>query len=172
MAPDFDALVSDTLARLSAGGKPSRDALMTAARELLQNRRSANLPGFWTTPPLMVTATIDDGFGHGLEVIRRFAEAAGIRTRHLGLLQKPETIIAACKASTPAILGLTVLQFDSEEHLAAIRKAIPSATRMICGGPVFQADRELAGRAGVDFIAKDAARFLELLGRHRRLFGP
>lgn len=171
MTPEFDRCIAETLTRLQAGGKPSRNALLDAASELLGIRQSKNLPGLWPVAPLMVTATIDDGFGHGLEVIRRFAEAVGLQTHPLGLLQKPEAIIAACNELMPAILGLTVLQFDSEEMLARIRDGIPARTQMICGGPVFQADPELAERAGVDHVAKDAVRFLDLLLRHRHRFG-
>ena len=51
----------------------------------------------WNIPPLMITATLDDGLGYGLEVIRMFSEAAGLEIIELGLLVTPEKIIAACK---------------------------------------------------------------------------
>ena len=33
--------------------------------------------GLWASPPLMLTATLDDGLGQGLAVIEKFAKAIG-----------------------------------------------------------------------------------------------
>jgi hypothetical protein len=38
---------------------------------------------------------------------------------------------------------------------------------MICGGPVFKADPELAKRCGIDFVAEHVGAFLEYLLDHR-----
>jgi len=58
---------------------------------------NTGVSGLWDIPPLMITATLDDGLGHGLEVIRMFSETAGLEIIELGLLVKPEKIITACK---------------------------------------------------------------------------
>ena len=117
----------------------------------------------WDIPPLMMTATLDDGLGHGLEVIRMFSEAAGLEIIDLGLLVTPEKIITACKKNKPDLLGLTVLQFDSEENILMISRNLPSKTKIIAGGPVFTADREFARRTGIHFAAKNVAYFIRFL---------
>jgi methanogenic corrinoid protein MtbC1 len=113
----------------------------------------------------MITATIDDGLGHGLEVIRMFSEAAGLEIIDLGVLVTPEKIIAECKKNQPDLLGLTVLQFDSEENILKISKNLPSKTKIIAGGPVFKADQRFARRTGIHFAAKNVAYFIRFLLR-------
>ena len=121
--------------------------------------------GLWENPPLIITATLDDGLGQGLEIIRMFSETAGLEIIDLGLLVTPEKIIAACKKNNPDLLGLTVLQFDSEEDILMISKNLPSKTKIIAGGPVFTADPGFARRAGVHFTAKNVAYFIRFLLR-------
>ena len=111
----------------------------------------------------MITATLDDGLGQGLEVIRMFSETAGLEIIDLGLLVAPEKIIAACNKNNPDLLGLTILQFDSEEDILMISKNLPSKTKIIAGGPVFTADRGFARRTGIHFVAKNAADFIRFL---------
>lgn len=142
---------------------PSREAFETAASELLVWRERHGRKGLWHEPPLMITATIDDALGQGLTLIHPFAEAAGLQVVSLGLLQSPETIIEACRTQHPSFLGLTVLQFDTEEALGAICRALPRQTVCVAGGPVFRADPELAARAGVHHVARDAAAFWQIL---------
>lgn len=148
---------------LQAGGKPSRTELSAAAEEMRQWKKARRLEGLWPTAPLMVTATLDDAMGHGLDLIHSYADLAGLRIQALGLLQGAETISAACRELAPALLGLTVLQFDTEEDLALIARNIPVTTRIVAGGPVFKADPDLAGRAGIHRVASDAADFLKYI---------
>lgn len=119
--------------------------------------------GLWPSPPHLVTATLDDGWGHGLEVIEACAKAAGVRITALGLLQPAERIIETCRQFQPDLLGLTVLQFDSEDALSQIAAQLPPQTRLVCGGPPFQIDEELAQRTGVTFVARSVADFLAYL---------
>ena len=111
----------------------------------------------------MITATLDDGLGHGLEVIRMFSEVAGLDILDLGLLVMPEKIITACRTNKPDLLGLTVLQFDSEEDILMISRNLPSKTKIIAGGPVFTADHGFARRTGIHFTAKNVAYFIDFL---------
>ena len=148
---------------LAAHGRPARTELQAAAADLQQWKAEHRVAGLWTDPPMMVTATLDDAMGHGLELIHQYAEMAGLQVRPLGLMQTPEMVAAACRELAPELLGLTVLQFDTEEDLNFIAHNIPAATRIVAGGPVFKADPELAGRAGVHRVASDAADFLNFL---------
>jgi methylmalonyl-CoA mutase cobalamin-binding subunit len=145
------------------GRRPSREELMEAADAVTAFRKAKGIAGLWPDPPLMITATLDDAFGHGLEVIHRFGRAAGLRLLPLGTLQTAAAVADACRRHRPHLLGLTVLQFDTEADLIRLRGAIPCATRVVAGGPVFAADPDLAARAGIDHVARDAAAFWEFL---------
>jgi hypothetical protein len=159
-------------------GLPSRSGLEKAAGDLREWKKKTGCAGLWDDPPLMMTATLDDGLGHGLEVIRIFSEAAGLEVMELGLLVTPEKIITACKKYKPDLLGLTkykpdllgltVLQFDSEENILMISRNLSSKTKIIAGGPVFTADREFARRAGIHFVAKDVAYFIRFLLQYEK----
>ena len=143
--------------------RPSRNELLSGAERVLEWKREHRVESLWTRPPVMVTATLDDAWGHGLEVIHRYGEVAGLTIFPLGLLKTPGEIIRACLVHRPDILGLTVLQFDTEEALIEIRNAIPENTRIVVGGPIFAADPGLARRAGIDFVARNAVVFIEYL---------
>ena len=119
--------------------------------------------GLWDNPPLMITATLDDGLGQGLQIIRMFSEIAGLELIDLGLLVAPEKITTACQKNKPDLLGLTILQFDSEENILTISKNLPSKTKIIAGGPVFTAGPGFARRTGIHFTAKNVADFIRFL---------
>lgn len=144
--------------------RPGRATLHAAADELIAWRRRENIPGLWARPPRMLGATLDDGWGHGIELILKFARALGCDTHFLGVLCPIDTIVEACKKETPDILGLTVLQLDTEEALKDLGKKLPREFRrkikLIAGGPVFTIDPELAQRVGIDVIARDAVHFI------------
>lgn len=144
--------------------RPGRATLHAAADELIKWRRAENMPGLWARPPRMLGATLDDGWGHGIELILKFAKALGCETHFLGVLCPIDTIVEACKKETPDILGLTVLQLDTEEALKELGKKLSREFRrkikLIVGGPVFTIDPELAGRVGIDVVARDAAHFI------------
>ncbi len=153
--------INELLEAWRVDGMPSREGLLKAADALREWREAED--GAWEHPPRMVTATVDDGMGHGLDIIHRWASAIGIRVHPLGLLRPEEEIIAACRELRPEFLGMTILHFDSEETVTRIRERIPSDVRVVAGGPALTADPEFAARAGVDFVAKNVAAFLEYM---------
>jgi methylmalonyl-CoA mutase cobalamin-binding subunit len=155
----IDQLASDWI----SSGLPSRQGLDQTADELLRLRERLGIPGLWSAPPLMVTATLDDGLGQGLAVIEKYALVIGIRLISLGLMQPPEAIVAACRRKQPKYLGMTVLQFDSEDDLMSIADNLPTHTRIIAGGPVFSSDPEFAERTGTHYAAKNVAYFLRFM---------
>ena len=71
-----------------------------------------------------------------------------------------DTIIEACQKEKADILGLTVLQLDTEEALTDLRRKLPRRIRLMAGGPVFSIDPEMADRVGIDFVARDAGHFI------------
>ena len=144
-------------------GLPSRQALDTAADELLRWKAIHGVAGLWPRRPLMLTATLDDGIGQGLKIIQRYADILGIDIVSLGLLQDPEAILAACRKHEPDFLGLTILQLDSDDDLCRVGHGLPSKTLLIAGGPVFKFDPEMAERCKVGYVARDVAFFIEFL---------
>lgn len=146
-----------------ARGLPSADALRQAAVELSAWKDTHGVQGIWERSPQMVTATIDDGIGQGIEIISIYAQLAGLQVDPLGLMQAPDHIIYRCKKQRPAILGLTILQLDSDEALAHIGHHLPPETALVAGGPVFKFDPDMAQRCGVTYMAANVADFIGYL---------
>jgi len=144
-------------------GLPSRDGLFEAAEELNRWKRQNGVAGIWPVTPLLLTATLDDGIGQGIEIIKLFSEVIGLEVKPLGLLQPPEQIVTACLKEEPAFLGLTVLQIDSEDDLAFIGKRIAPPTRIIAGGPAFKYDAGMAKRCRVHHVAPNVADYINFL---------
>ena len=143
--------------------KPSREDYLKGAQALATKRLESKRGGLWPASPLMLTATLDDGWGHGLDVIEALATAVGVRVCRLGLLQTPADIINACRREQPDLLGLTVLQFDSDEVLKRITANLPPRTTLIAGGAAFRYDAEFAERTGTHAVALDGVAFLQFL---------
>lgn len=111
--------------------------------KLLAWKKEENISGIWKKKPKMITATLEDGVGQGLKMIHLFSQVAGIEIIPLGLMQKEEAIINACIKQAPDFLGMTILQFDSEERLTHIINHISKETQVVVGGPIFNMmDRE------------------------------
>jgi hypothetical protein len=146
-----------------AKGLPGRHSLHEQARELSEWKAANGIESLWSEPLQMATATLDDGWGHGLQTIEIYGNLAGLHIHSLGLEQPPERIIDVCRRLRPKILGLTVLQFDSEDDLAKICRNLPAETQTVVGGPIFRAEPELAERAGVDLVARHVGDFLKYL---------
>jgi len=155
--------IAELLEGWEEAGLPSRTGYQAAAEALLEWKRSEGIVGIWQNPPMMITSTLDDGLGQGLQLIHLFSEITGMQVRSLGLLCPPEMIVKECLKHCPEFLGLTVLQFDSEEDLSRICRKIPAPTKVIAGGPVFSGDPDIAKRTGIHFVAKNAAVFLRFL---------
>lgn len=158
----FRHRIASIVEQWKVSGNVGRSLYEETLKELIKWKTEAGLIGLWDIEPLMLSATLDDAWGHGVSIINRFAEAVGIRVIDLGLCVPAEKIIGACKKYQPDLLGLTVLQFDSEDDLILIRQGLPVKTRVIAGGPVFKADDDLAQRTGVYAIAH-AGKFLEFV---------
>jgi hypothetical protein len=159
----FRNRVTAQLERWRLNGLPGHTTLHQQARELATLRQKGGMAGLWPWRPLMLAATLDDAIGQGIAVIRHFAAAVGMEVIDLGLCRSPEAILAACRDHRPELLGLTVLQFTSEEELARIGSRRPTECHLVVGGPIFKADPALAGRCGCDFVAQDVAAFLNYL---------
>ncbi|CAN2039739.1 B12-binding domain-containing protein [Candidatus Magnetomoraceae bacterium gMMP-15] len=144
-------------------GLPSRSGLKKTGQELLEWKKKEGADSLWTSSISIMTATIDDAWGHGLEIIHIYAKVLGLKIIKAGLLQSPETIINQCLSHHPDLLGLTVLQFDSEDDLKKITSAIPKNTKVIAGGPVFFGDPDFASRIGIHFVAKNVGEFIKIL---------
>jgi methylmalonyl-CoA mutase cobalamin-binding subunit len=142
---------------------PTRQGYLEAAERLAADRRQSGHEALWPRPPCMLTATLDDGWGHGLEVIQALAAAVGVRVAPLGVLQTPPAIVAACRREHADLLGLTVLQFDSDDAVRHIVISLPKSTTLIAGGAAYQYDPNFAERTGTPFVARNGAGFLRFL---------
>jgi methylmalonyl-CoA mutase cobalamin-binding subunit len=151
------------LQRWAQSGRPTRETYLEGARELEARRRRFEWGGLWPQSPQMVTATVDDGWGRGLEVIEALAAALGVAVHPLGVLQSPATIVSACRHLEPDLLGLTVLQFDSDTSVQQIAAALPPVTTMIAGGAAYRYDPEFAERTGTHAVACDGVAFVKFL---------
>ena len=144
-------------------GLPSRDQLLQTAAQLTEWKKQNGVSGIWPSAPLLLTATLDDGIGQGIEIIGIFSDVIGLKVIPLGLLQPPEKVVAACLRDKPAFLGLTVLQIDSEEALGYIGGRVPSETLVIAGGPAFKYEPGMAARCGVHHVAANVADYINFL---------
>lgn len=106
--------------------------------KLLAWQEQQAIAGFLAGPVKMVTATLDDAMGQGLKMIHLYSRIMGIDIIPLGLMQTTDSVITECVKQHPDFLGLTVLQFDTEEELDTIIREIPQDIRLIVGGPVFK----------------------------------
>ncbi len=159
----FRAAVGSLASQWIATGLPSHQGLDEAAGNLACLRERLRVNGLWDQSPSMVTATLDDGLGKGLAIIEKYATAVGIRLIPLGLMQTSEAVIDACRRHQPDYLGLTILQFDTEDDLTCIANHLPRKTRIVAGGPVFAGDPDFAGRTGTHYAAKNVAHFLKFM---------
>lgn len=162
---DFKAHLLEAVNRWRRDGLPGRWRLLRDLEELEALRKA--IPASQTPPseifPLLYLATIDDGWGHGLEVIEAAARAAGARTVRLGLLCSAESILAPCAQQPPHILGLTILHGDSEPVVREIVRGLPPTVRIWAGGAVFTWDPDFARRTGIHDIVDDVGVFLQRL---------
>jgi methylmalonyl-CoA mutase cobalamin-binding subunit len=128
--------LSDTWRRDSA---VSWTEIYQTGEKLLERKTKENISGLWRQKPKIITATLDDAMGQGLKMIHLFSRIAGMDIMPLGLMQTKDAIIEACQKHRPAFLGMTILQFDSEELLNGIIERIPKEIQVLVGGPVFNA---------------------------------
>lgn len=56
------------------GVLPSRQVVVDTAEALSQWKQAHQLAGLWPNRPLMMTATLDDGLGYGIDIIERCAQ--------------------------------------------------------------------------------------------------
>ena len=144
-------------------GLPSHQVLDETAQDLIQLKARLGTHGLWLDSPTMLTATMDDGLGQGLMVIEKYARTIGMQVIALGLMKSAQEIIDACWQHRPEYLGLTVLQYDTEDELKTIAEGLPAKTLIVAGGPVFSGDPEFAERTGTHYAARHVGDFLRFM---------
>jgi methylmalonyl-CoA mutase cobalamin-binding subunit len=141
-------------------GLPSRQELLDTADRLERQSKTGKPSTESAAGPILLTATLDDAMGQGLDIIERFATLLHCRVQRLGLLLSSEEVVDACRRLQPDILGMTVLQFDTEEELADIANRLPPDTCFIAGGPVFRPGGDFARRCGIHQVIRDVGAFV------------
>lgn len=162
---DFKARLLETGERWCRDGLPGRWRILRDLHDLAALKEAippSRMPPPESFPKLYV-ATIDDGWGHGLDVIEAAGRAAGAHTTRLGLLCSADRILEACAHQPPHILGLTVLHGDSEPVVREIVRGLSSPVRIWAGGPVFTWDPDFAQRTGIHEVVGDVGVFLQRL---------
>lgn len=143
-------------------GVPPRWQLREQLRKLQQRRVALQIASIRRNPPTIATATIDDGWGHGIETVALCAAALGLPVHALGLQVRPAAIGAACVRLAPHYLALTVLRTESESRLREVVRQVPAPTRVIVGGAFAQTAPHLCRQLGV-IPARSLADLLALL---------
>jgi methylmalonyl-CoA mutase cobalamin-binding subunit len=144
----------------------SREFLINSKKAIEQFMIVNAMDGLWTKSPVLLTATLDDALGQGLDIIESFSIILGITIKRIGLMREPETIISICQKEEPDYLGMTVLQFDSENELQRISKEIPEKTCFIAGGPLFQRDANFARKCGIHETFKNVGEYIFFVLNH------
>ncbi|MDY6903484.1 MAG: hypothetical protein SWH61_02255 [Thermodesulfobacteriota bacterium] len=158
------ASLTTFLQKLDANPGMSGSEMLATARSMLDLKQDQGIDGIFAIPPRMMTATLDDGIGQGLILIHCLAELAGVVLTPLGLMQTPETIITECRHRQPDILGLTVLQYETEEMLCdELIPQLPGDVTVILGGPVFRTMGGETLAAKPYRVLNDAGAFLDYL---------
>jgi len=155
--------LTQLVAKWQNSGEPYRPELEIEAENIITWKKKTQAKSLWNKPPLMLTATLDDGWGLGMKLIHLYSGVAGLRINDLGLRVPPEEIIEHCRTIKPDLLGLTVLQKTSEPALIQIKKNIPEKVKIIAGGAIFQTDPDLSDRIEINFVAKNISGFLSFL---------
>ena len=162
----FRREVEQLLHHWQSDGPPPRWRLREQLKDLKANRQTLGIPSLWAVPPAIVTATLDDGWGHGIETVALCARALGMTLHTLGLLVPPSEIAAACRRLRPDFLALTVLQVESKEALQLITDQVSPATQVFVGGALVQSCPQAFNRPNL-LAASNLTVFVEQLLRHQ-----
>ncbi|HDL90126.1 MAG TPA: hypothetical protein ENG14_04410 [Thermodesulforhabdus norvegica] len=114
--------------------KPPLWTLLKELDDLARQRKEFIIDPLVQNDVFMCTGTLDDGWGHGLQVIHKALDVLGVRYRFLGLLLDWRDVIDACQSFRPNLLGLTVLHESSEDELRRVVENIPGGITVMVGG--------------------------------------
>lgn len=162
---DFRTRVEELLSSWKSRGAPPRAETRQSLQELRESLDRSGLLSLWREPPCVITATLDDGWGHGIATVEMAAEALGARIFRLGLLAEPERIVDSCLQHRCRYLALTVLHSDSTLALLWIRHQLPDDIAIVAGGPGVGDESELSPESGI-LRADSITDFLEILYNH------
>lgn len=144
-------------------GLPSHSELLALADQIA-TEVPGSADGLWAPHrPLLLTATMDDGIGQGLQIVERYARLVGMRVQALGLNCSVNEIVMASQKASPQMIGLTVLQWDTLEEITALRRVLPETVALVIGGPIFRRHPLVALKSGVDAVAGGIGEFVEYL---------
>lgn len=158
----FEA-INSTIEKWQQEGIPPRWTLIEELKKLSNLRKSLGIPSILPYPFRILTTTLDDGWGLGLDIIHHACDVFGIDYTFLGFLKSPEEIIEACSREMPNALGVTVIQEESLDSLLEIRRMLPDYVEVFAGGPGLQ---ELPTCKGIT-VLKNVLEFILLFREFR-----
>ncbi|MEJ5299511.1 MAG: cobalamin-dependent protein [Thermodesulforhabdaceae bacterium] len=158
----FLEAVREKLEIWEKSGIPPRWSLLEELKKLQSLRISLGLSSICENPPRLITATLDDGWGLGIEVIHMACNALGIPYNFLGLMKTPEEIVDACASDPPDIVGVTVIQEDSAEELLRLRRLLQPNILILAGGPGLKDPAEISHENNL-IIVKNVSHFIRMI---------
>ncbi len=115
--------------------KPPRWSMLKKLEELTEARKRAGIETILSdNVSTIYTATIDDGWGMGIDVIHKACDVIGLRYKFLGLLVKVDELVNVCNQDIPDFLGLTVIHESSFDDVLYIASKIHEKTTLLVGG--------------------------------------
>ncbi len=128
--------------------KPPRWSMLKKLDELIERRKKAGVETLLKGGVLTIyTATIDDGWGMGIDVIHKACDVIGLKYRFLGLLVEPDDVIGICNRDGPDFLGLTVIHESSVDDIFYIASKIPEKTTVLVGGGALGSENHIGGKS-------------------------
>lgn len=153
--------VGKFLKRRNQEGIPPRWTLVEELKKLVELRQTLGVSSITPAPFRLLTATLDDGWGLGIEIIHHACDVLGVHYTFLGLMKSAQDITRSCEIEKPDAVGVTVLQEDTIEELLLLRRLITAETQIFAGGFGI---RNLTPVAGIT-VFKDIVSFMSYLIR-------
>ena len=159
---DFITSVKEKLESWDKSGIPTRWTLLEELKGLQNLRLSLGLNSIIGNPPRLLTTTLDDSWGLGLDVIHLACDALGIPYTFIGLMKTPEEITASYTPNLHDAVGITVIQENSVEKLLHLRRLLPQNISILAGGPGLKYMLEIPSGEKL-IIVKNVVHFIKII---------
>lgn len=156
----FILKIKEMLDEWEEQGMPPRWTLLRSLQTLREYREKNHIQLFPNSPVIM-TATLDDGWGIGIDVIHKACEMLGISHRFLGLLVRPGKILKQCGILQPDFLGLTVLHETSLCDLKYIIQNLSPSIMILVGGLSVDIQNDHLSSGRIHYI-RNVSQFIRL----------
>ncbi len=157
----FLDMLEERLRRWRAQGLPPRWSLLQELQELVALRSSLGVRHPLGRFLHLLTATLDDGWGMGIDMIHHACGVLGLSYRFVGLAKTPEEVVLHCRGERPDVVALTVLLDDTVAMVKHLRAILPGSIPLFVGGPASEAVRHEEVEGVV--VLRDLLAFFEVM---------